>query len=171
MHADLFRMKRAQLVEFMSSTQAVKSPDVRAAFLAVPRERFFPENAREHAYGDDAYPIGFGQTISQPSTIAVMLELLRVRPGHKVLEVGSGCGYVLALLSHLVLRLWGAHRVAKESGFDAFRYGRAAWVALKEATVAFAAAVRNIVGIAAACACAGIIIGVTTLTGLGLRMT
>lgn len=76
-----------------------------------------------------------------------------------------------ALLTHLVRRLWGAHRVAKESGFDPIRYGRGAWVALKEATVAFAAAARNIVGIAAACACAGIIIGVTTLTGLGLRMT
>jgi len=102
MPADVFRLKREQLVAFLEQSQAIRSREVREAFLAVPREAFFPVGAREQAYVDAAFPIGHGQTISQPSTLASMLELLQVRPGQKVLEVGSGCGYVLALLAHLV---------------------------------------------------------------------
>ena len=95
------RAERERLVEYISGF-AIKSIEVRKAFLAVERELFIPENLRESAYADNALPIGFGQTISQPSTIAVMLELLEARAGMKVLEVGSGSGYVLALLSHIV---------------------------------------------------------------------
>lgn len=102
MREDFFSLKRAQLVAFMETNQAIKSRPVREAFASVKRELFFPAQAREHAYEDEAYPIGLGQTISQPSTIAAMLELMQVKSGHKVLEVGSGCGYVLALLSNLV---------------------------------------------------------------------
>lgn len=78
---------------------------------------------------------------------------------------------VVALLTHLLRRLWEAHREPEEAGSLVLRYGRGAWGALRQALLAFEAAARNIVGIAAACACAGIIIGITTLTGLGLRMT
>lgn len=71
------------------------------AFNEVPRENFVPTVSKEVAYEDTALPIGQGQTISQPSTIAFMLELLDVRNGQKILEIGSGSGYVLALLSKM----------------------------------------------------------------------
>ncbi len=72
------------------------------AFSSVKREDFIPKNIKAMAYKDTALPIGHGQTISQPYTIAVMLSLLDLRKGQKVLEIGSGCGYVLALLSEIV---------------------------------------------------------------------
>ena len=72
------------------------------AFSKVKREDFTPKNVRAMAYEDTALPIGHGQTISQPYTIAVMLSLMDLRKGQKVLEIGSGCGYVLALLSEVV---------------------------------------------------------------------
>ena len=96
-----FEAQRAQLVEYISGF-SVKTPAVKDAFLAVRREEFMPQGVRQYAYADDAIPIGFEQTISQPSTIAIMLELLGTGKGMKVLEVGSGCGYVLALLSKIV---------------------------------------------------------------------
>jgi len=96
-----FEMERRKLVEYISGF-AIKSPEIKKAFLSVQRENFLPEANKEQAYQDNATPIGLGQTISQPSTIAVMLELLKVEKGMKVLEIGSGYGYVQALLSHLV---------------------------------------------------------------------
>jgi len=72
------------------------------AFSKVPREKFIPEKLKPRAYEDTALPIGQGQTISQPYTIAMMLSLLELKREQKVLEIGSGCGYVLALLSEIV---------------------------------------------------------------------
>ncbi len=95
-----FAEKRKQLVEFMDYN--VGSPLIKKAFLNVKRELFVPQHLQQSAYIDEALPIGFGQTISQPSTIAIMLEMLELQEGQKVLEVGSGCGYVLALLSEIV---------------------------------------------------------------------
>lgn len=95
-----FGQARKQLVEFIQFN--VSSPLVKKSFLETKRELFVPEREQEFAYVDEALPIGFGQTISQPSTIAIMLEMLELREGQKVLEVGSGCGYVLALLSKAV---------------------------------------------------------------------
>ncbi|MFH1234153.1 MAG: protein-L-isoaspartate(D-aspartate) O-methyltransferase [Candidatus Diapherotrites archaeon] len=97
-----FSEQRKNLVNSMEQYGAIGSEEVKSAFLKVPREIFFSIEQRQHSYADSAFPIGHGQTISQPSTIAVMLELLEVRKGMKALEVGSGCGYVLALLSELV---------------------------------------------------------------------
>lgn len=71
------------------------------AFEAVPRKYFLPEDMRDSAGLDTALPIGFGQTNSQPSTVAMMLEWLGVEPGDKVLDVGSGSGWTSALLAHL----------------------------------------------------------------------
>jgi len=97
-----FEQQRIELVQRMVSSGAIKSKNIEQAFLSVEREAFFPKELLQNAYIDSAFPIGFGQTISQPSTIAIMLELLQVKKGQKVLEVGCGCGYVLALLSKLV---------------------------------------------------------------------
>ena len=72
-----------------------------AAVGAVPRHLFFEPAFEAHAYQDKAFPIGEGQTISQPSTVAYQTELLGVRPGHHLLEIGTGSGYQFAVLCQL----------------------------------------------------------------------
>lgn len=72
------------------------------AFEQVPRAPFLPEEQRGRADADHPLPIGFDQTNSQPSTVAAMLRWLDVRPGHRVLDVGSGSGWTTALLAQLV---------------------------------------------------------------------
>lgn len=97
-----FEQKKKQLVAEMQAACSIASEAVKQAFLSVAREKFFPAALIDYAYADSAFPIGNGQTISQPSTIAIMLEMLSVQKGNKVLEVGAGSGYVAALLSELV---------------------------------------------------------------------
>ena len=80
------------------------SPGVGAALREVPRPRFIPERDREAAFDNRPVPIGYGQTISQPLIVAVMTELLAIRPGDKVFELGTGSGYQAAVLAAL-----GAH--------------------------------------------------------------
>lgn len=75
---------------------------VRAAMAAVDRDIFLPAEARAHRDDDVAIPLANGQTISQPSLVARMLDLLAVEPGQCVLDVGAGSGYVAALLRVLV---------------------------------------------------------------------
>ncbi len=72
-----------------------------AAFQAAPRHNFLPPEVTDQTAVDMPLPIGFGQTNSQPSTVALMLDWLQVKPGQKVLDVGSGSGWSTALLSHL----------------------------------------------------------------------
>ncbi len=93
-------MNREQLL--MSLKSRGFSPKIIEAFTKVDRRDFFLQELKEHAYEDNAFPIGYDQTISQPYTIGMILTLLGVKEGHKVLEIGSGSGYVLALLSELV---------------------------------------------------------------------
>lgn len=77
------------------------------AFLAIPRHIFVPLEAEQRAYNDGPLPIGFSQTISQPYVVALMLESLKLKPHHHILEIGSGSGYVLALLSLLCKKVVG----------------------------------------------------------------
>jgi protein-L-isoaspartate(D-aspartate) O-methyltransferase len=93
-------MKKDELIQLLREKHF--SPKILEAFSEVPREDFTPYQFRGKSYEDTALPIGHGQTISQPYTIALMLSNLDIKPGQKVLEVGSGSGYVLALISYLV---------------------------------------------------------------------
>ena len=71
------------------------------AMKRVPRHKFIPESYQRQAYGNHPLPIGHGQTISQPFIVASMTELLRISPGDKILEIGTGSGYQAAVLSEL----------------------------------------------------------------------
>lgn len=83
------------------------------AFGAVDRKKFIPEDYHSETYEDIALPIGHGQTISQPYTIAFMLMLLELQNSQKILEVGSGSGYVLALINEISKNseLYGIERI------------------------------------------------------------
>jgi len=80
----------------------VKNKSIIKAFLNVPRENFISEHHMSQAYSDHPLPLIKGQTISQPTTIIIMLEALNLKEGHKVLEIGAGSGYNGALISHIV---------------------------------------------------------------------
>lgn len=81
------------------------------AFAAVPRELFVPKEYRDLSYVDGPVPIGGGQTISQPYTVAVMTEALDPRPSDRVLEIGTGSGYQAAILAKLVSRVYSVERI------------------------------------------------------------
>ena len=76
----------------------------------VPREEFVEGGTRDEAYADAALPIACGQTISQPFVVAFMTEQLRLRPHHRVLEIGTGSGYQAAVLSHLAAEVLSVER-------------------------------------------------------------
>jgi protein-L-isoaspartate(D-aspartate) O-methyltransferase len=96
-------MKREELFEHLRSVSGVfRDPLVAVAFEAVDRRDFVSADYRSEAYEDYAIPIGYGQTISQPTTVAFMLELLGAAPGDTVLDVGSGSGWTTALLASIV---------------------------------------------------------------------
>ena len=96
-------MTNADLIEHLKTdTRVLQNPRLEEAFRAVDRALFVPERLQDKAYEDYPLPIGHGATISQPTTVALMLEKLDVQPGQKVLDVGSGSGWTTALLAHLV---------------------------------------------------------------------
>lgn len=82
--------------------EGIKDEKVLDAFSKIPRHLFVPKEMLNESYLNIALPIGHGQTISQPYTIAVMLEALELKPNDKVLEVGTGSGYNAALISHII---------------------------------------------------------------------
>ncbi len=98
---DLNKQKE-YLIKGLIDLGCLKSESVINAFRKVPREEFVLPKYRDHAYVNEPLPIMEGQTISQPLTVAAMTEALDVKPGQKVLEVGTGSGYQAAILSVLV---------------------------------------------------------------------
>lgn len=97
---ELSAAKRALIKELAS--QGIKDGAVLEAMIAVPRHLFVPKDFIDEAYANYPLPIAGSQTISQPYTVAVMLEALELKPGMKVLEVGTGSGWNAALIGHLV---------------------------------------------------------------------
>ena len=98
---DPFEEPRLRMVERQLSRRGIEDERVLAAMREVPRELFVPEDQRRRAYRDGALRIGEGQTISQPWIVACMCQLLELRGGELVLEVGAGSGYAAAVLSRL----------------------------------------------------------------------
>jgi protein-L-isoaspartate(D-aspartate) O-methyltransferase len=95
-------MERDELIEAWKESKIVTDDRVADAFLSVRREEFVMPGYRMQAYDDVALPLVEGQTISQPTTVAMMTQALNIHKGQKVLEVGSGSGYQTAILSELV---------------------------------------------------------------------
>lgn len=103
---------RRQLVQELQQ-KGIIDQAVLDAIGKVPRHFFIHQDFRYHAYIDKAFPIGEGQTISQPYTVAYQTQLLNVHPGDKVLEIGTGSGYQAAVLAELGADLYSVERQEK----------------------------------------------------------
>jgi protein-L-isoaspartate(D-aspartate) O-methyltransferase len=103
---------RQLMVDSQLRARGISDPRVLEAMLRVPRHEFVLEAYWSQAYEDHPLPIGNGQTISQPYIVARMLESLQLTPADKVLEVGTGSGYVTALLAELAAQVFSIERHA-----------------------------------------------------------
>jgi protein-L-isoaspartate(D-aspartate) O-methyltransferase len=101
-----WRTARERLVAEQLIPQGISDPATIAAMRAVPRHEFVPRDQRPYAYENTPLPIGHDQTISQPVIVALMTQLVRPRPGMRVLEVGTGSGYQAAVLAETGARVW-----------------------------------------------------------------
>ncbi len=109
---DLFSTLRAQMVETQLRARGISNARVLDAMARVPRHEFAPERFRTEAYEDHPLPIGEEQTISQPYMVALMLEALALSPADKVLEIGTGSGYLTAVLAGLSAQVVSIERHA-----------------------------------------------------------
>jgi protein-L-isoaspartate(D-aspartate) O-methyltransferase len=119
---------REKMVESQIKSRGVRDPRVLSAMLKVERHLFVPKEFRNSAYSDQPLPIGEGQTISQPYIVALMTELLELKGGERVLEVGTGSGYQAAILAELAAEVYtieiveklasSAKKVLLESGYQ-----------------------------------------------------
>ena len=96
-----FVRARQEMVRSQLVARGIHDQATLRAMETVPRHRFVPDRYRAGAYRDGPLPIGYGQTISQPSLVAHMTEILELKPGQKVLEIGTGSGYQAAILAEL----------------------------------------------------------------------
>lgn len=108
---DTFRHKglRKKLIDLLR-TKGITDENVLDAINTIPRHYFFDSSFLEFAYEDKAFPIGSGQTISQPYTVAFQSELLKLEKGMRVLEVGTGSGYQASILAEMGARVFTIER-------------------------------------------------------------
>ena len=123
---DAYATARRRMVDEQLAARGIRDERVLEAMGAVPRHLFLDPGLQPRAYGDHALPTAEGQTISQPYIVARMLELARLEPHHRVLEIGTGSGYQTALLAALVERVYSVERVpqllrAAQKRLDALR--------------------------------------------------
>jgi len=111
MNSDTYRHKglRRQLA-FLLKEKGITSSEVLTAIEKVPRHLFLNSSFIERAYEDIAFPIGSGQTISRPHTVAFQTELLQLKKGEKVLEIGTGSGYQTSVLIEMGVKVFSIER-------------------------------------------------------------
>ena len=105
----MYKQQRYELVENLR-LKGITDEVILKALSNVEREKFISSVMKPNAYKDIALPIGYGQTISQPFTIAIMTQALEVKKGDKVLEIGTGSGYQAAILYELGLKVYSIER-------------------------------------------------------------
>ena len=103
--------RRLRMIETQIVSRGIRDRDVVAAIRSVPRHLFVPSDLEDEAYTDQALPVGFGQTISQPFMVALMTELLEVDVRSRVLEIGTGTGYQTAILAEMCEHVYSVERV------------------------------------------------------------
>jgi len=99
------------MVEGQLKGRGVSDEKVLAAFSKVPRERFVPEDYQQNAYDDYPIPIGNNQTISQPYMVALMTECLALKGEERILEIGTGSGYQMAILAEIAGEVYSVERI------------------------------------------------------------
>ncbi len=104
--ADRYQELRAAMVKDQIAARGITDPAVLAAMNQIPRHEFVPADVRALAYTDQPLPIGHGQTISQPYIVAFMTQALELKPGDKVLEIGTGSGYQAAVLAGIAAQVY-----------------------------------------------------------------
>ena len=97
---------RGRMLTEHIARRGITDAPILAAMKKVPREEFLPPDVKNMAYDDRAIPIGYGQTISQPYVVAFMTKALALKPGDRVLEIGTGSGYQTAILAQLVKEVY-----------------------------------------------------------------
>ncbi len=108
--------ERLRMVEYQIASRGVHDQQVLSAMKEIPRHLFVPSPYDKSAYEDCPLPIGNGQTISQPFIVALMTELLALKPDDSVLEIGTGCGYQAAILSAIVRQVTTIERIPEVAG-------------------------------------------------------
>jgi protein-L-isoaspartate(D-aspartate) O-methyltransferase len=103
---DEYQAQRERLVRESMEGRRTRNPAVLKAMRETPRHEFMPPSVRQYAYEDRAVPIGYDQTISQPSLVALMTDILDTGKNQRVLEIGTGSGYQAAVLSPLVKEVY-----------------------------------------------------------------
>ena len=126
-----FTAARQRMVEKDLKGRDIADPQVLEILGRIPRHLFVENSLRHQAYADHPLPIGEGQTISQPYIVALMTQILRIKPGEKVLEVGTGSGYQAAVLAELTDQVFSieirekltqaASKILKELGYNQVR--------------------------------------------------
>ena len=104
---------RERMVAIQLEARGITDPLVLDAMRVVPRERFVAAYLAAFAYDDGPLPIGEGQTISQPYIVAAMAEAVRIKPGERVLEIGTGSGYGAAVLSRIAGEVYTVERIGE----------------------------------------------------------
>ncbi len=108
---EVYRARREQMVTSQIESRGIKNPLVLRAMKKVPRHLFLADDLRDLAYTDGPLPIGNEQTISQPYIVALMTELLNLKGGEKILEIGTGSGYQAAVLSEICSQIYSVEIV------------------------------------------------------------